>query len=175
MRRGARWALGLGASLIAMAAISGARADVRSIDLDDCSRLCLPAASGDEAADEDESPADVTLSLPGGGGTAGANDARPDLVFDPKVVPPVLASGLASPIAEVAAETPDSRGISPYAFFNEVADIPLPIDPRTGMALASIRLFTPSTIGRLTLTDVLSDSRELFRPLPPRPPPPPEM
>jgi hypothetical protein len=75
---------------------------------------------------------------------------------------------LPSPIASIGAETPESPGVSPYAFFKEVVDIPLPIDPRTGLAAASIQLFTPSTIGRVTLTDVLSNSNELFK-QPPRP------
>jgi hypothetical protein len=70
---------------------------------------------------------------------------------------------LPSPIASIAAETPESPGVSPYAFFEDVVDIPLPVDPRTGLAAASISLFAPSLIGRVTLTDVLSDSNELFK------------
>ena len=101
-------------------------------------------------------------------GSKSADGARADLVLDSKALPPILVDGLPSPIASVGAETPESPGVSPYAFFKEVVDIPLPIDPRTGLAAASIQLFTPSTIGRVTLTDVLSNSNELFKP-PPRP------
>ncbi len=71
--------------------------------------------------------------------------------------------GLPSPIASIGAETPESPGVSPYAFFKEVVDIPLPMDPRTGLAAASINLFAPSLIGRVTLTDVLSNSNALFK------------
>ena len=89
--------------------------------------------------------------------------ARPDLVFDPKALPPILVDGLPSPIASIGAETPESPGVSPYAFFTEVVDIPLPMDARTGLAAASVNLFAPSLIGRVTLTDVLSNSNDLFR------------
>ena len=140
MRRGARWALGVGASLIAMAAI-GARADVRSIDLDNCSTACLPPATDDAAAAEGESAGNISLSLFGCGGTEGANDA-PDLILDPKALPPVLVSGLPSPIADVAAETPDGEGVSPYAFFAEV------IDARAFTAVP-LFLFTPPLTSQL--------------------------
>lgn len=158
-----------------MAAIDGVCAEVRSIDPDECSASCLPFAIDDLAAAEDESAGDITLSLFGSRGTEGVNDAHPDLILDPKALPPVLVSGLPSPIAAVAAQTPDGEGVSPYAFFAEIIDIPLPVDARTGLSAASIRLFAPSLIGRVTLTDVLSDSRELFRPLPPRSPQAPAM
>jgi hypothetical protein len=172
VRRGARWALGIGAALIAMAAISGARADVRSINLDECYGICTAPATDDAAAAEDESAADITLSLFGGAGAGDAHNARPDLTLDAKALPPVLVGGLPSPIASVTADTPESPGVSPYAFFDEVVDIPLPVDARTGLAAASILLFSPSLIGRVTLTDVLSDSNDLFkfkRPPPSRP------
>ncbi|HEY3621785.1 MAG TPA: hypothetical protein VGL12_05210 [Roseiarcus sp.] len=172
MRRGARWALGIGASLIAMAAVSGACADVCSINLDECSGICIAPATDDVAAAEDESAADITLSL-FGGGTEDANDARPDLTLDAKALPPVLVGGLPSPIASAGAQAPDGRGISPYAFFEDIIDIQLPIDARTGLSAASILLFTPSLIGRLTLTDVLSNSNDLFKFK--RPPPRPAM
>ena len=45
VRRGARWALGVGVALIAMAAGSSARADVRPINLDGCSGSCVPSRS----------------------------------------------------------------------------------------------------------------------------------
>ena len=171
MRRGARGALGIGAALIAMAAISGARADVRSINLDGCSGICIASAGDDADAAEEESAADITLSL-FSGGTGDANVARPDLILDTKALPPVLVDGLPSPIAFLSADTPESPGVSPYAFFSEVVDIPLPVDPRTGISAASILLFAPALIGRVTLTDVLSDSNDLFkfkRPPPSRP------
>ena len=102
------------------------------------------------------------MSLSCGGGSEGAA-ASSDPVFDPKALPPVLAYGLPSPIAAIGADTIESPGVSPYAFFRQVVDIPLPIDPRTGLAAASINLFTPSLIGRLTLTDVLSNSNAAFK------------
>jgi hypothetical protein len=122
VRRGARWALGVGASLIAMAAISGACADVRFIDLDSCSTVCLPPTTDEAAVAEDDSAADIGLSLFGCGGAEGANDARADLILDPKALPPVLVSGLPSLIADLAAQTPDGQGVSPYAFFADVID-----------------------------------------------------
>jgi hypothetical protein len=167
VRRGARQALGVGATLIAMAAASGAWANVRSINLDECSTTCI--LPDDSAAAEDESAADITLSLFGGGGAADANDARPDLIFDSKALPEILVSGLPSPIASAGAEAPDGRGVSPYAFFEAIIDIPLPVDARTGISAASIFLFAPSLIGRLTLTDLLSNSSDLFNQPRPRP------
>jgi hypothetical protein len=152
-------------ALITIAALSGANADVVAIDLDQCSASCVAPGIDDAAVDEDDSAGDVTLSLFGSGATKDAN-ARPDLVFDPKALPPILVDGLPSPIVSVGAQTFESPGVSPYAFFKKVVDIPLPIDARTGLGAASIQLFSPSTIGRRTLTDVLSDSNELFKPLP---------
>jgi hypothetical protein len=158
VRRGARWALGFGASLIAMAATGSACAEVRFIDLDSCSTACLVPATHDTAAAEDESAGDLILSLFGGGGTAGANDARPDLILDPRALPPVLVSGLPSPIADVAAQTPDGEGVSPYAFFAEVIDVPHSADAQAFMA-ASV---TPSLATQLR--DFLWASNDFFGP-----------
>jgi hypothetical protein len=174
VRRGARWALGVGAALIAMAAVGGARADVRFIDLDDCSATCIPSATDDEAAAEDASADNTAVAL-SGGGTGDANNVRPDLIFDPKALPPVLVSGLPSPIASAGAQAFDGPGVSPYAFFENIIDLPPSVDPRSGFAAAALFLFAPASIGRLTLTDVLSNSNELFKPLPPYVPPHPEM
>jgi hypothetical protein len=90
-------------------------------------------------------------------------------------LPPVLVSGLPSPIASAGAQTFDGPGVWPYAFFENIIDIPLSVDPPSGIAAAALFLFAPSSIGQLTLTDVLSNSRDLFKPLPPyvAPPPPP--
>ncbi len=171
MRRGARWALGVGAALVAMAAVSGASSDVLSINLDECSASCVPPTSDEEAAAEAASAGDVILSLFGGGrGSGNAHDARPDLVLDPEAVPSVLVSGPPSPIVSMGAQAFDGPGASPFAFFEEVIDVPLSIDPQSGLASAALSLFAPSSIGRLTLTDVLSNSNELFKPLPPLPP-----
>jgi hypothetical protein len=164
VRRGARWALGVGAALITIAIVSSARADVVAIDLNPCSASCI-AGIDNGAADEDDPAGDDAVAMSHSGGAEGAG-ARPDLVFDPKALPPILADGLPSPIAFIGAQTVESPGLSPYAFFKEVVDIPLPMDARTGLAAASINLFAPSLIGRLTLTDVLSNSNELFT-LPP--------
>jgi hypothetical protein len=161
VRRGARWALGVVAALITIATVSSARADVVAINLDPCSASCAAIGIDDAAADEDDSASDDAVSMSRSSGAEGAN-ARPDLVFDPKGLPPTLVDGLPSPIAYVGAQTIESPGVSPYAFFKEIVDIPLPMDARTGLAAASINLFAPSLIGRVTLTDVLSNSNELF-------------
>lgn len=152
--------------LFAIAA-SRACADVRSISLNECFTNCILAASDGAAAGENEPDADIALSLFGGGRANAAHDVRPDLILDPKALPPLLVTGLPSPIAAIAADTPAGPGVSPYAFFDQLINAPLAVDPRTGLAAASIGLFAPSLIGRLTLTDVLSDSRDLFKPLPP--------
>lgn len=159
VRRGARWALGVGAALIAVAAAGGARADVRSIDLDECSANCIPLAT-DAVAAEDEPADDITVSL-FGGGTEDANNVQ---IFDPRALPSVLVSGPQSPIASLVAQPFDGPGVSPYAFFDEVVDVPRSADPRSGIAATALSLFAPSLIGRLTLTDVLSNSRDLFTP-----------
>ena len=161
VRRGARRALGVGAALITMTAISSARADIVAIDLDRCSASCI-AGLDDAAVDEDDSAGDDAVSVSRVGGSEDAG-AHPALMFDPKALPPILVDGLPSPIASIGGETPDSPGVSPYAFFTEVVDIPLPMDARTGLAAASINLFAPSLIGRVTLTDVLSNSNDLFK------------
>jgi hypothetical protein len=158
-------------ALIAMAAVGGACADVSFIDLDECQGTCIPSATDDAAAAEDASADEVTASL-FVGGTDDANNVRPDLIFDPSTLPPVLVCGLPSPIASVGAQAFDGPGISPYAFFGNVIDIPLSVDPRSGIAAAALFLFAPSSIGQLTVTDVLSNSNELFKPLPPLPPHP---
>jgi len=173
VRRGARWVLGVGAALIAMAAVRGVRADVSFIDLDECSATCIPSATYDAAVAEDASADDTAVSL-FGGGTEDANNVRPDLILDPRALPPVLVSGLPSAIASAGAQAIDGPGVSPYAFFENIIDIPLSVDPQSGFAAAALYLFAPASIGRLTLTDVLSNSNELFKPLPP-PPPHPEM
>jgi hypothetical protein len=157
----------LGLALAAMTA-SSARAGVRSFNLDECSGTCISPAIDDPAAAEDES-ADITVSLFGGGGTDDANDAGPALIFDERAMPTVLISGLPSPIASAGAQAPDDFGVSPYSFFADIIDIPLPVDALTGLSRASILLFTPSLIGRVTLTDVLSNSNAAFKRPPARP------
>jgi hypothetical protein len=148
-----------------MAAVSAGRAAVLSIDLNACATSCVLPTSDDQADVEAESAGDVTLSrLGGGGGDADTHHARADMVLDPKALPPDLVSGLPSPVADLGAQTLESPGVSPYAFFNEVVDIALPVDARTGLYSPSLHLFAPSLIGRLTLTDVLSNSNELFKP-----------
>jgi hypothetical protein len=128
VRRGTRSALGVGVALIAMAAVGGARADVRFIDLDECSTACIPSATDDAPAAEDEPAADITLSLFGGGATADRNNVHPDLIFDPAALPPVLVSGPPSPVASLGAQAFDGPGVSPYAFFGEVIDVPRSVD-----------------------------------------------
>ena len=157
MRRGAQWALGVGAALVAMAAVSGARADVSFIDLDQCSADCVPSATDDAAADEDES-ADVTLSQFGGGGTEDASGVRPDLILDSASLPSVLVSGLPSPIASVGAQALDGPGVSPYAFFENIIDVPHSADAQAFTAVS----LTASLTSRLR--DFLWASNDFFGP-----------
>jgi hypothetical protein len=154
VRRGARRALGVGAALMAIAAVSGARADVVAIDLDPCSGSCI-AGIDDAAADADASPDDDAVSMSRSGGSEGAG-ARPDLVFDPEALPPILADGLPSPVASIGAQTIDSPGVSPYAFFETIIDVPHSAD---APGLTAVR-FTPSPTS--PLRDFLSASSEFF-------------
>ncbi len=142
MRRGAQWALGVGATLIAMAAVGGARADVVPIDVDECSTNCVSPTSDDEAA----SAGDVTLSLFGGRGAGDPSGLRADLIFDSRALPPVLVSGLPSPIMSVGARALDDPGVSPYAFFEDVIDVPHSADAQAFTAVP----FTPSLISKLS-------------------------
>jgi hypothetical protein len=154
VRRGAQWALGVGGALIAMAAAGGARADVLFIDLDECSATCIPFATDDAAVAEDASADDITLSL-FGGGTEDANNVRPDLILDPRALPPVLVSGLPSPIASAGAQAIDSPSVSPYAFFENIIDVPHSAD-------ASFFLSTPALTSQLS--DFLWASYDFFGP-----------
>jgi hypothetical protein len=160
VRRGARWALGVGAALTAMAAVGGVRADVSFIDLDGCHATCTPSATDDAAAAEDESADDITVSL-FGRGTEDANNVRPDLIFDPKALPPVLVTGLPSPLASAGAQAFDGPGVSPYAFFENIIDVPHSADARAFTAVPSF-LFTPSLTSQLS--DFLWASNDFFGP-----------
>jgi hypothetical protein len=160
VRRGAQWALGVGAALIAMAPVGGVRADVRFIDPDECSATCIPSATDDAAAAEDASADDITLSL-FGWGIDDANNVRPDLIFDSRALPPVLVSGLPSPIMSVGARALDDPGVSPYAFFEDVIDVPHSADARAFTA-APFFLFTPSLTSQVR--DFLWASNDFFGP-----------
>jgi hypothetical protein len=158
VRRGARSTFVVSAALAAIALGSGARADVRTINLDpSCSGSCFPPAIDDPSAAEGKA-AKVTLSRSGGARTNNPND--PALVFDPRAAPTALVSGLPSPLASAGAQAP--HGVSPYDYFEDVIDIPLPVEARAEFTAASLFLFAPSLIGRLTLTDVLSAGNALF-------------
>jgi hypothetical protein len=133
VRRGARSALGVGATLIAMAAVGGARADVVPIDVDECSTSCVSPTSDDEAA----LAGDITLSLSGGGGAGDPSRLRHDLIFDSRALPLVLVRGLPSPIMSVGARALDDPGVSPYAFFEDVIDVPHSADSRAFPAVPS--------------------------------------
>lgn len=161
MRRGARWALGVGFALAAMMA-RGAWAEVRSFNLDDCSATCSAPAIVSGAA-EDESAGGVTLSLFGRGRTAGPSEAPSDLIFDPKAIPAVLVTGLPSPIASAGALESDGPSVSPYDFFADVINVPRSDDARA-FAAVSFAFFTPSLTGRRAFTDVLWASQALFEP-----------
>lgn len=141
----ARWALVVG--VVAMAAWSGARADVRAINLNRCSGSCVPAAIGEQ----DDAEASITLSRFGGD----------TLIFDPKAMPAALADGLPSPLASASGEAPGARGVSPYAFFADVIDVPYSADARGFAAVSSI-FFTLSLAG--TLSDFVWTSHEVFEP-----------
>ena len=164
MRRGARSTLVVGAALAAMAAGSAARADVHTINLDACSGSCFAPPTDDPSAAKSDAAGKITLSR--SGGKAGhPNDPSPALVFDRRTTPTVLANGLPSPLASADAAP---GGISAYDYFEDVIDIPLPAEARADFAAASLFLFAPSLLGRLTLTDILSAGNALFR-APPRP------
>ena len=151
MRRGARWALGVGAALIATAAVCGARADVRFFDLDGCSGSCVPVAIGEQAVAEDDAAASITLSRFGGD----ADDPNSALIFDRKAVPAALADGLPSALASASAEARGARSVSPYDFFADVIDVPHSAD-------APFFLFTPSPTSQLS--DFLWASNDFFGP-----------
>jgi hypothetical protein len=151
VRRGARLALGVGVALITIA-VGGARADVVPIDLDPCSTSCM--ATGIE--DPDDPAGDDTVAMSRSGGAEGAS-AHPDLVFDPKALPPILADGLPSPIMSVGARALDDPGVSPYAFFEGVIDVP-DSDAQAFTAVA----FTPSLTSQLR--DFLWASNDFFGP-----------
>ncbi len=169
MRRGARSTLVVGAALAAMAVGSAARADVHTINLDACSGgSCFAPPTDDPSAAKSDAAAKITLSR-SGGKTGHPNDPSPALVFDRRTTPTVLANGLPSPLASADAAP---GGISAYDYFEDVIDIPLPAEARADFAAASLFLFAPSLLGRLTLTDVLSAGNALFgrySPPPPRP------
>jgi hypothetical protein len=154
VRRGAQWALGVGATLIAMAAVGGARADVVPIDVDECSTSCVSPTSDDDAA----LAGDITLSLSGGGGAGDPSGLRPDMIFDPAALPSVLVRGLPSLSASAGARALDNPGVSPYAFFENIIDVPHSADAQAFTAIS----FTPSLTSRLR--DFLWASNDFFGP-----------
>jgi hypothetical protein len=147
-----RWALVVGVAVVAMAAGSPARADVRPMNLDGCSGSCVPVAIGEQAVAEDDAAASITLSRFSGD----ADDPNSPLIFDRKAVPAALADGLPSALASASAEAPGARGVSPYDFFADVIDVPHSAD-------ASFFLFTPALTSQLS--DVLWASHDFFGPL----------
>jgi hypothetical protein len=160
VRRGARRALGLGAALLAIATVGATCAEVLPIDVDECSTACVSPTDEDEPA----SAGDITLSLFGGQGAGGRGGRGPDLILDPDTVPAIVVEGPLSPIVSLGAQAFDGPGVSPYAFFETIIDIPLSVDAKGGFADAALFLFAPGTIGRVTLTDFLSNGNELFKP-----------
>ena len=127
-----------------MAAGSGARADVRPINLDGCSGSCVPAVIGEQAVAEDDAAASITLSRFGGD----TDDPNSALIFDRKAVPAALADGLPSALASASAEAPEARGVSPYDFFADVIDARHSADARAFTAVPFF-LFTPSLASQL--------------------------
>src|ERR1700722_13887669 len=116
-----------------MTAVGGARADVVPIDVDECSTSCVSPTSDDEAV----LAGDITLSRSGGGGAGDPAGASPDLIFDSRALPPVLVRGLPSPIMSVGARALDDPCVSPYAFFEDVIDVPHSADSRAFTAAPS--------------------------------------
>jgi len=102
---GARWALV--ASVVAMAAATGARADVYPIDL-----------AGGQAAEDDAAASVILFRFGGDGG-------HPNLalVFDRKEMPAALV-GNPSALAEAIALAPGAGGVSPYDAFGDVISVP---------------------------------------------------
>jgi hypothetical protein len=125
-------------ALVAMAAGTGARADVRPINL-----------IGEQAAAEDDAAASITLSRFGGD----ADHPNSALIFNRKAVPAALADGLPSALAEASG----ARGVSPYDFFADVIDVTLYAN-----AQAFAPVFAPSLNDRLPLTDFLWASNAFF-------------
>ena len=136
MRRDARSTLIAGAALAAMALASAARADARTINLGLCPGSCVAPPVDDPPAAKNHPAAKITLSRSG------------------VATPTVLAGGLPSPLSSPSAEA--SRGVTPYDYFGDVADIPLPGGAWAEFAAASFFLFAPSLLDRLSFTDVLS-------------------
>jgi hypothetical protein len=122
-----------------MAAGSGARADVRPINL-----------IGEQPAAEDDAAASITLSRFGGD-----TDDPSALIFDRKAMPAALADGLPSALAEA----PGAHSVSPYDFFADVIDVTLYAN-----AQAFAPIFTPSLNGRFPLTGFLWASNAFFEP-----------
>ena len=125
-----------------MATVYAACADVLPIDLDECSTSCVSPTSDDEAA----LAGNITLSLSGGGGAGDPSGLRADLIFDSRALPPVLVSGLPSPIMSVGARALDDPGVSPYAFFEDVIDVSHSADAQAFTAVP----FTPSLTSQLS-------------------------
>ena len=159
MGRGVRWALVVGVAVAAMAAGSGARADVRPINLDGCGGSCVPVAIGEQAVAEDNAAATITLSRSGGH----ADELNSALIFDSKAMPAALADGLPSAFAYASAEAPSASGVSPYDFFADVIDVPQP-DAARALTAVSLFLFTPLLTNRPMLSDFLWASNDFFAP-----------
>jgi hypothetical protein len=154
LRRGARSTLVVGAALAAMALGCAARADARMINLGACFGSCAAPAIDDPPAANNHPAAKITLSRPDAGRTDGPKAPSSALVFDRPATPTVLASGLPSPLSSADAQTP--RWVSPYDYFEDVIDIPLPAGAWAQFAAASFFFFAPSFLDRLTFTDGLS-------------------
>jgi hypothetical protein len=167
LRHAAQWAFVVNAALAALAAGSAARAEVLTINLDRCSGSCFAPPIDDPLAAKNDAATKTKLSR-SGGQTGRLSDPSPALVFDRKTAPAVLASGLPSPLASTDGA---ADGASPYDYFGDVIDIPLPAAARAEFAAASLFLFAPSLLGRITLTDVLSAGNAFFARYspPPRP------
>jgi hypothetical protein len=144
MRRGAWRALFVGASLVVIAP-SGARAEVRPVNLDGCSGGWGSNAMGDGDSTQDGAEAKIMMSLIGAGRSRGA------LLLDPDAVPTVLASGFPSTLTPNGGNDAGAHNDATFLDFEYLFTHPEEVgDPTLFLSVASLT-------GQSTLGDVLSD------------------
>jgi hypothetical protein len=143
MWRGAWRALFVGASLVVMAP-SGARAEVRPVNLDGCS-ACGSNAMDDADSAQDGAEAKIMMSLIGAGRSRGA------LLLDPDAVPTVLASGFPSALTPNGGNDAGAHNDATFVDLEYLFTHPGEVgDPTLFSSVASLA-------GQRTWGDVLSD------------------
>jgi hypothetical protein len=134
----------VGASLIVMAP-SGARAEVRPVNLDGCSGDCGSNAMDGADSARDGAEAKIMMSLIGAGRSRGA------LLLDRDAVPTVLASGFPSALAPNGGNDAGAHNHATVVDFEYVFTHSDAVgDPTLFLSIASLT-------GPRTLGDVLSD------------------